>query len=231
MTANNRSLALGGLALAALLSAPPAGATLMKAATFDEKVENSAAIVVGHAVKKETRWDSSHRWILTYTTFRIQKSFKGLPSQQEITVVMPGGQVGDLHQDTIGVPDFTIGSDSVLFLRNSNQGPTVLYFSQGAYDVDKDQIVKPVASDAVTIDTQRGMAVAAEEPRSLDQFERDVRDAEHRVIKNRMEMMKRQRQQLQAPPSIWATLARNKYLIALAIAGAALATWQLFLRR
>src|SRR5712691_3392500 len=227
MTSNNRMAPLAAAVLVALAIAPCLNATLMKAATFDEKVENSAAIVVGHAVKKETRWDSSRRWILTYTTFRIQKSFKGLPSQQEITVVMPGGQVGDLHQDTIGVPDFTIGSDNVLFLRNSNEGPTVLYFSQGAYDVDKDQIVKPVASDAVTIDTQRGMAVPAEEPRSLQQFERDVRDAEHRVIKNRMEMMKRQQQQQHAPPSIWATLARNKYLIALAIAGAALATWQL----
>ncbi|HEV8659853.1 MAG TPA: hypothetical protein VGS96_14695 [Thermoanaerobaculia bacterium] len=227
MTANNRSIALGALVAFALL-APRAEATLMKSATFDEKVENAAAIVLGTAVKKETRWDASHRWILTYTTFRIEKSYKGLPAQQEITIVTPGGQVGDLHQDTPGVPEFAVGSDNVLFIRNSSQGPTVLFFDQGAYDVDKNRLVKPVASDAVTIDTQRGMAVPAEEPRTLQQFERDVRDAEQRgAIKNRMEMIKRQPQE---PPSLWSTIVRNKFLIALAIAGVALATWQ-YLRR
>jgi hypothetical protein len=88
--------------------------------------------------------------------------------------------------------------------------------------------VKPAASDAVTIDTQRGMAVPAEEPRTLQQFERDVRDAEQRrAIKNRMEMIKRQPQE---PLSLWSTIVRNKFLVALAIAGVALATWQ-YLRR
>jgi hypothetical protein len=179
-------------------------------------------------VKQETRWDSSHRWILTYTTFHIDKSYKGLAAQQEITVVTPGGQVGDVHQDTIGIPEFKIGSDNVLFIRNTSEGPTVLYFGQGAYDVDKDRVVKPVATDAVTIDTQRGMAVPPEEPRTLQQFERDVRDSERRAIKNRMEIIKRQ--QPQEPPSLWSTIVKNKYLVALAIAGAVLATWH-FLRR
>jgi hypothetical protein len=226
MTSNNRSIALGVLFAFALL-APRAEATLMKAATFDEKVENAAAIVYGTAVKKETRWDAARRWILTYTTFRIEKSYKGLAAG-EITIVTPGGQIGELHQETIGVPDFAVGSNKVLFIRNSSQGPTVLYFDQGAYEVDKDRIVRPVASDAVTIDTQRGMAVSAEEPRTLQQFERDVRDSEQRrAIKNRMEMIKRQPQE---PPSLWSAIVRNKYLIALAIAGVALATWQ-YLRR
>ncbi|HSP35085.1 MAG TPA: hypothetical protein VLU46_12265 [Thermoanaerobaculia bacterium] len=228
MTPNNRSLALGAVLLA-LGFVPRADATLMKAATFDEKVENAASIVLGTAVRKESRWDADHRWILTYTTFRVEKTLKGAgPVQPEVTLVTPGGTVGDDHQETVGVPEFDEGSEHVLFIRNTRVGPTVLYFDQGAYDVGQDEhgerIVKPIASDAVTIDTQRGVAVAPESPRRLDQFERDVRDSERRAVVNRMELIKKQ--QAAAAPSIWQILGRNKYLVLLALAGAAIATLQ-----
>ncbi len=231
MAPNNRSLSLAALILA-LAFVPRAEATLMKAATFDEKVENAASIIVGTAVRKESRWDADHRWILTYTTFRIDKTIKGIAVENEITIVTPGGQVGKVRQDTIGVPDFAEGSQHVLFTRNTNVGPTVLYFDQGAYEIVKnekgDAIVKPAATEAVTIDTQRGMAVAPEAPRTLQQFERDVRESERRALVNRMELV-RQRE-AQAEPSLWQLVARNKYLILLAIAGIAFATWH-FLRR
>lgn len=230
MTTNNRAIALAVLLLAVLIT-PQAGATLTKAATFDEKVANSAAIVLGHVVRKEARWDDQHRWILTYTTFQIEKSYKGLDGQQEITIVTPGGRVGDVNQETIGVPEFAAGTDNVLFVRNSSAGPTVLYFDQGAYDVAKngrDRVVQPVASDAVSIDTQRGLAVAAEQPRTLQEFEHAVRDSERRAIFNRMEMMRRQ-QQIQQP-TLTSTLLRYKYLVMLALLGVAIATWQLIRR-
>ena len=230
MTTNNRAISLAGLLLA-LVVTPRAGATLTKAATFDEKVSNSAAIVLGHVVRQESKWDDQHRWILTYTTFQIEKAFKGVPGQQEITIVTPGGRVGDVNQATVGVPDFAEGTDHVLFVRNSSVGPTVLYFDQGAYDVAKngsERVVQPVASDAVQIDTQRGMAVAAEEPRTLPEFERAVQASERRAGVNRMEMIRRQQQALQ--PSLGATLLRYRYLVAIALLGIALASWQ-FIRR
>ncbi|MGZ8853834.1 MAG: hypothetical protein ACXW2X_10610 [Thermoanaerobaculia bacterium] len=232
MAANNRSIALAAL-LTTLILTPRAEATLMRAATFDEKVSNAATIVLGRVVKKESKWDASHRWILTYTTFRIEKSFKGIPSQQEITVVTPGGEVGDVHQDSIGVPDFVPGSDNVVFIRNSAAGPTVLYFDQGAYDVAKsgnDRVVRPAASNAVQVDTQRGVAVASEEPRTVQEFEQAIRGAEKRAILNRMELIKRQHQEAEASKSFSATLLRYKWLIALALVGAAVATWQLLRR-
>ena len=104
MTANNRAISLAGLLLA-LVVTPRAGATLTKAATFDEKVSNSAAIVLGHVVRQEAKWDDQHRWILTYTTFQIEKAFKGVPGQQEITIVTPGGRVGNLRLGRCALPD------------------------------------------------------------------------------------------------------------------------------
>jgi hypothetical protein len=232
MTSNNRSIALAAL-LTALVVTPVANASLMKAATFDEKVTNATAIVLGHVVKKEAKWDAGHRWILTYTTFRIEKTFKGAAGQQEVTVVTPGGQVGGVNQDTAGIPEFTEGTDNVLFIRNTRAGPTVLFFDQGAYDVAKsgnERIVRPVASDAVQVDTQRGVAMAPEEPATLQQFESNIRRAEKGAIFNRMELIKHQQRQADAQDSLGATLLRYKWLIGLALVGAAVATWHLLRR-
>lgn len=234
MTPNNRSLSLAAALLAAATVFIPASsnATLVRTASFDDKVDNAAAIVLGKVTRQESRFDASHRWILTYTTFRIEKAYKGVPGQQEITVVTPGGTVGDLHQETVGVPDFVDGAEHVVFVRNSSEGPTVLYFDQGAYDVKMDEsghrVVAPLASDAVHVDTQRGQALAMEEPKTLDEFEGSVHAAEKRAF-NRMEMMRKEREARQVPP-LAAFLHRNRFLIALALIGAALASWQLLRR-
>src|SRR5687767_5533944 len=131
MTTNNRTVALAVL-LASLSAAPAAKGTMVQNATFDDKVEHANSIVVGRVLRKESRWDAQRRWILTYTTFKVDKTLKGI-TPPEVTVVTPGGQIGDIHQDTIGVPDFNVGDENVVFIRNSNAGPTVLYFDQGAY--------------------------------------------------------------------------------------------------
>jgi hypothetical protein len=229
MTTNNRYKA--ALAAAAITFAPlVAAATVLRAVPFDEKVEHSAAIVVGRCVKTESQWDRSGKVILTYATFRIEKTIKGTPApNQEMTIVTPGGKVGNLRQDSIGVPSFEEGDQNLLFVRNSEVGPTVAYLEQGAYDVvteGGEQIVRPVATEAVHIDEQRGVAVPAEEARPLRSFEGEVRAAEKRVAFQRLQMMaKKEKEQA----SIWPVIRRNGLLIGLALVGAALATWQ-FLR-
>lgn len=231
MTANNRLGIAAAVMAAALFATPRADATLARAIDFDTKVTDSQSIILGECTGSESRFDASHRWILTYTTFRVEKALKG-PSVQEITLVTPGGQVGDLHQATIGIPVFEKGDQNVVFVKSTALGPTVAFFDQGTYQVTREgneRIVTPVPSSAVYVDEQRGMAVAAEQPRTLAQFETEVRRAERAALQ-RMEIIReRQRQQAEAR-SLSSIILRNKALIALAILGAALATWQ-FLRR
>src|SRR5687767_10001638 len=90
------------LALAAVLLLLPvrAGATMSEAKSFDDKVENAAAIVVGKCVATESRWDPAKRWILTYNRFEVEKSLKGFQGR-EVTIVTPGGVVGNIQQDTV----------------------------------------------------------------------------------------------------------------------------------
>ncbi|HVS33355.1 MAG TPA: hypothetical protein VMS98_18100 [Thermoanaerobaculia bacterium] len=233
MTTNNRSIPIVAaiLASAALCMPNRAEATLAQTVTFDQKVENAAAIVAGQVVKKESKFDPSRRWILTYTTFRVDKTLKG-GAGGEITVVTPGGRVGEIYQDTIGVPEFKEGREHVLFVKNSEAGPTVLYFDQGAYDLIRDEqgqrIVAPVASDAVRVDTQRGVAIPEEVPRTLQQFETEIRTSERRAVFHRMEMVRKQQEQKQT--SIFSTMARYKFLFAAALIGLTLATIHLLRR-
>ncbi|HET7434721.1 MAG TPA: hypothetical protein VFN10_08420 [Thermoanaerobaculia bacterium] len=220
------------LAAALLVAATAAQATLTEAIPFDKKVETSAAIILGKVVKTESRWDESHSRILTYTTFRVDKSYKGQPLG-DLTLVTPGGQVGDVQQATIGVPTFREGDENVVFVRQTKAGATVSYFDQGAYaivDRDNERYVQPVETNAVRIDTQRGVAVDPEPARPLRTFESDVRDSMGRIAAERMELIERQKKQ-RNEASLWGTLSRNRALIALALIGAVLATWQLTKRQ
>src|SRR5882724_5002443 len=179
MTPNNRLTALA--AALVLLAVPAAHAAIAVAASFDDKVDNAAAIILGKCIRTESKYDPSGRWIVTYSTFAVEKSFKG-DTAGEVTLVTPGGSVGNVHQSTVGVPAFREGDEHVVFVKNTRLGPTVLYFDQGTYDITTDahgeRVVAPVPTDLVTIDTQRGMAAApADTPRTLRQFEDAVRDS------------------------------------------------------
>jgi hypothetical protein len=220
------------LALAAVVLLLPlrAEATLAEAKSFDDKVENAAAILVGRCVARESRWDDARRWILTYYRFEVEKALKGMPAR-ELTVVTPGGSVGNMTQDAVGVPKFDIGDEHVLFVRNTQAGPTVLYFEQGAYQLVRDhggeRRVMPTVSSAVLIDTQAGKAVAPESPRTLREFEGRVRDTMKRREAMRMEMIEKRKKE---EASLIRVLERNKALVLLALIGAVLATWQLVKR-
>lgn len=221
---------------ALLLLAPlSAQATIARAVQFEEKVQNAAAIIVGKCISQQSRWDDARNWILTYSTFRIEETLKGQPAQ-EITLVTPGGTVGTIAQDVIGVPQFREGEENVVFVRHSQAGPTVLYLEQGNYRVSTndrgDRIVIPAVSSSVLVDTGRGTAVKPEEPRTLRAFEDAVRDS----VKRHEDVMKmdvlraRKQAETSVPDQILRTLQRNKALVILALLGALLATWQLIKR-
>jgi len=228
MATNNRLLAL---AAAVLLSAPAAHASTAVAASFDDKVGHATAIVLGKCLRQESRFEPSGRWIVTYSTFQIEKAMKGSVAP-EMTLVTPGGQVGAIHQETIGIPAFHPGAENVIFVKDSSLGPTVLYFDQGAYDVTTDdrgeRIVTPVLSNLVKVDTQRGMAVAPNDvPRSLPQFERDVNDTLRTLRDQKMRMDTLAAERLRQEASFWSVVRENKWTILLALAGIAFATWRL----
>ena len=227
MTANNRRIALAAAVAAVVLLPRSSEATISRSISFEEKVDGAAAVVLAKVVKNESRWDPSKRWILTYTTLKVDRALKGQPMQNsDLTVVTPGGEVDGIRQETIGAPAFEPGEEQVVFVANSKLGPTVAFMEQGAYDVQTDargeKMIIPTASDSVVMDQQRGMAAPGEAPRSLNQFERAVKQ---RINVRNAEMKLIQKRNQQSP--LVDLLARNKALVVLAIVGAMLASWQL----
>lgn len=225
-------LLLGAVALAASLAATDAHATIQRAVAFDDKVDQAAAIVLGKVVRTRSEWDPSHRWILTYSTFSVEQTMKGT-APSEVTVVTPGGTVGNVVQSTIGIRPFREGDENVIFVKNTTAGPTVLYFDQGAYDVTEDhgeKMVAPVATEAVHVDTQRGAIVEPEHTRTLRDFSRDVRDSISRT-RNQMQLVHEQQRQKQQQASFTETLSKYKLLVALALIGTLLATSHFFRHR
>lgn len=224
------SLLLGAVALVVSLDAH---ATIQRAVNFDDKVDQAATIVLGKVVRTKSQWDPSHRWILTYSTFAVEQTLKGT-APAEVTVVTPGGAIGNVVQSTIGVRPFREGDENVIFIKNTPAGPTVLYFDQGAYDVKEDhgeKMIAPVATDAVHVDTQRGAVVEPEHPRTLREFSRDVRDSMQRTA-NKMALVRdQQRQKQQQEASFTETLSKYKLLVALALIGTLLATSHFFRHR
>jgi len=234
MNPNNRLLPL--LALVAIAIATPAAqAAVAQAASFDEKVDHAAAIILGKCVKTEARYDSTGRWIVTYATFKVEESIKGDAAGQ-VTIVTPGGSVNGIHQETIGVPVFREGAEHVVFLRNTRVGLTPLYFDQGTYNVaDGDhggKMIVPMPSNVMHIDTQRAMVVASpsDEPRTLSAFKSAVSESMRGSAK-RLQMSAIPPSKAKPQPSAWSTLAGNKLLVAMALIGIAIASWQLLRRR
>ena len=226
-------LLLGALTLAVSLAATDAHATLQRAVKFDDKVDQAAAIVLGKVVRTHAQWDPSHRWILTYSTFTVEQTMKGT-APAEVTVVTPGGAVGNVVQSTIGIRPFHEGDENVIFIKNTAAGPTVLYFDQGAYDVTDDhgeKMVAPVATDAVQVDTQRGAIVEPEHTRTLRDFARDVNTSMERTRATKMALVRDQERQKQQQASLTETLVKYKLLVALALIGTLLATSHFFRHR
>src|SRR5258708_6341640 len=114
-------LFLGTTALAAFLIASDAHATLQRAIEFDQKVDEAAAIVLAKVARTHSQWDPSHRWILTYSTFTVEQTLKG-SAPAEVTLVTPGGAVGNVVQSTIGIRPFREGDENVVFIKNTTAG-------------------------------------------------------------------------------------------------------------
>ena len=216
-------------AVATLLSAATARATLVRNVTFDDKVANADSIVLGHCTATKTLWDPQHRWIITYATFQVDESIKGVPAR-EMTVVTPGGSVDGVHQSSVGITPFEKGDERVLFVKPTPLGPTVLYFDQGTYSVSKDatgeRVITPIASEAVHMDSQAGKVVPLEQPRTLRDFIGDVRASQRRIeAMNAAAMVKAATEQAQQPTSPF-----QKYWLYFVLAGLgiALAAVQIF---
>ncbi|HEY0712883.1 MAG TPA: hypothetical protein VGF45_09435 [Polyangia bacterium] len=100
-------------------------------------------IVVAEVLSVTSRWETGRRRIVTSVEINVAESWKGsVPSSRRITVLQPGGQVGDIEMKVYGLPLFREGERAVLFLRGGESASTVVGFSEGMRRLTPDPIGK-----------------------------------------------------------------------------------------
>lgn len=97
-------------------------ASLLRAMDLGELVASADTIVVGKVVSHQAAWDLRHRKIVSTIEIDVEEIWKGpAVADRRMTIVQPGGSVGDIEMTVLGMPTFTVGEKSLLFLRGQRQ--------------------------------------------------------------------------------------------------------------
>lgn len=126
------------LAMAASL-ATSASATTLRRMDVDELVASNRTVVVGQVTDSRSYWNKDKSFILTDVRIAVNEVLKGELQDQEITVTIMGGRVGEVTTLIIGGPELIPGKSYLLFL-NEEQLPgkkaqTVRDLCQGTFDL------------------------------------------------------------------------------------------------
>ena len=111
-------------------------ASLLTTMSLRELVASSDQIVVAKVISVGAAWNSSHSKILSTIDVDIEQTWKGEPASR-ISLVQPGGAVGDIEMTVGGMPGFAPGEHALLFLRGHAR-PQVVGMSQGKRTLERD---------------------------------------------------------------------------------------------
>lgn len=140
----------------ALAVAAPAFATTMLKQELPELTKDSDAVVRGKVTRVESHWTADHRRIVTEIDVAVAETLKGAPGEK-VTIVQPGGVVGDIGQRVDGMAQFKEGEECVLFLEKRGPSYSVVGMSQGKLNVARSSdgtavFAVPSKVDAVLVD-------------------------------------------------------------------------------
>jgi hypothetical protein len=165
-----------------LVCAPvaPSSASVGQGLTLDELVARSDEIVFARAVASESRFEGGR--IVTEIELERVETIRGGDGER-LTLVTPGGAVGDVGMRVEGAPRVDVGTEAVLFGRRTAQGVRAVGMSQGVFPVRTREgrpWVHPSGEGIVLLrrDAQGRLARVAPplaEPMVLDSFLEQVR--------------------------------------------------------
>ena len=102
-------------------------------------VERAERIAVVDVVSVQAAWNARHERITTAVQLQIVESWKGgLQPGTQLTVLQPGGTVGDVTTTVDGMPRFTPGERTLVFLHGPTDRATVVGLTQGKRPLRRD---------------------------------------------------------------------------------------------
>jgi hypothetical protein len=173
------SVKILALAVCALAAPSVAIASLVRAMDLVEMTARADQIVVGDVVSVQATWDASHQTIYSTIEVIVQESWKGsAPANGRISIRQPGGTVGEIEMTVHGIPSFSTGERTLLFLERAH----VVGMGQGKYRLYREpgsqrwRAEARNVSGAVVIGAKRQMAVSATgQPEMLDSLREKIR--------------------------------------------------------
>ena len=112
------------LALALLLVAAVAPATVIVNESLEEMTHKVPLIVRGHVNRNVAGWDAEHRRIWTWTELTVSETIKG-KSEGVLLFKQPGGETGGIGQAVSGTAKFKEGEDCIVLLFPAPDEPGV----------------------------------------------------------------------------------------------------------
>jgi hypothetical protein len=121
-----KTLTGAATALALIAVSRPTPASLVRAMDLVELTTNAGRVVVAEVLSVRSDWDKGRRWIYTTVELQVAEVWKGdMPRNGKLTVVQPGGSVGDIEMTVHGLRAFRAGDRAVLFLSAGDPAWTV----------------------------------------------------------------------------------------------------------
>ena len=127
---------IAGTTLVSTAFAPRvARASIVMALDLTELVRQADHIAVVDVVSQRSAWDTRHERIISTVELAVVERWKGAvtpgAASDHLTVVQPGGTVGDLTMTVTGLSTFSPGERALVFLRGASTNAQVLGMSQG----------------------------------------------------------------------------------------------------
>jgi len=109
---------------------------------LEELATRADCILVATVEGIRSEWSRDQTTIYTYITATVEKTVKGCLDQTEITIRVPGGQVGNVAMVVSTAPEFEVGEKVLVFLEVQEDGSLgVLGGFQGKFTVEDDVVV------------------------------------------------------------------------------------------
>jgi hypothetical protein len=162
-----------------------AGASLVLAMDVGELARSADHIAVADVVAVRSAWDDKHQKIYTTVDLSVVESWKGgAAPASRMTVVQPGGTVGDITMAVFGLSRFVPGERALLFLRGTPAKAGVVGMTQGKRPVRRDGATgrwivdgpDRAGAELVSRPGAKSAAPSDDHPRPLDDLRSQVRD-------------------------------------------------------
>jgi hypothetical protein len=152
-------------------------ATTMIKYSITDLTQKASNIIIGKVVDKKSGWNKNKTRIYTYTTVEVAKDIKGVTSSKAITIMTPGGVVGEVGLKIVGTEQYEIGEQIVIFLDKDDDRYSAVGTIQGKFNIVKDGVTgaKKVinkSTDKVMFMKRDGTKAEEEKPEAmgLDEF-------------------------------------------------------------